>query len=365
MSRLSPGIRSRLLPWSLCSLLLQAFLCTADHPAQLPCNEQELASEFCTTSGRQSLLQVTRSSYVKARPEANVFDNGDAIVDEALADLESNSVPGMLSELKDSVSATEFFTENEGTDGKKSSDNSDASQSPSEEPESVGSEKLHVENLLAKQPGKVSGKAANASAEQPEKVPGCTPTCKWTCTEPVCEEECEPLCTPGKCETRCSTMHLAGCKLGCEQPECATVCPKNHCAKDGCPKCITNCSQPLCKLRCPQKQNCTSVCETPTCEWQCQKPQSCPKPKCKLECDVQTKDCAKSVHKEMPALKKGEIKVASFVPPSSLLQMSNELTAAEKSNHQREVLHLRATAEAMYSEASQVSRFVIELPLAS
>jgi len=409
--------RSLLLSWLLCSLLLEAVLATADHPAPSPCNgDHGLGSESCTTSGRQSLLQVTRSS-VKAMPEASVFDNGDAIVDEALADLESNSVPGMLSELKDTVSASEFFTENEGTEGKKSSDNPDLRRQEEQEelqrqeelrgqegtegkksfdnPDALqdpaGTERWNditpeeEQEELRRQSAGDAEQPREAPYQQPReapyqqpreapyqqsgnaaKVPGCTPTCKWSCSSPACEQECEPLCKPGKCETRCATMDLAGCLLGCEQPECATVCPKNHCAKDGCPKCSTHCSQPLCKLRCPQKQNCTSVCESPHCEWRCRKPERCPRPKCKLECD-QAKECLNSsVYKKLPQLRKGEIKVASFVPPSSLLQMSHgQLTTAENSDQQRKALHLGATVEAMDSETSEVTRFVIELPLAS
>jgi len=359
MVRWTPGVCQHLLTQALRVLLLEAFLSAAGHPALPPCNgEHRLASESCTTSGRQSLLQVARSSSMKASQgvqqipsEAEAFysssEGGDTIVDEALASLEANNVASTMGELKDVVSASEFVNENEGLTLEKSSDNPVALQNPS----STLLDESH-------------GNASSGSAEQPGNVSSCTPTCRWSCSSPVCEEECEPLCKPGNCETRCSTMDLAGCMLGCEQPECATICPKNHCAKPGCPKCITKCSQPLCKLRCPQEQNCTSVCESPSCKWQCQKPQRCPEPECKLECESQRKECKKSVHAKLPELEKGEIKVASFVPPSSLLQMSHgQLTPPGNGDHRIKALHLGAIVESMDGE--EISRFVVEFPLAS
>jgi hypothetical protein len=211
------------------------------------------------------------------------------------------------------------------------------------------------------------GQLVNGTAEikgsdmqAPDDSGGCVPLCKWACTSPICEEVCTPECAPPKCETRCETVELAGCKLECDQPECCTICPKKKpCAKHGCPTCTTTCSNPVCKLKCPQQQNCKTVCESPNCRWRCKQPESCPKPQCSMACETPKKDCTDSIQQKLPPLRKGELKVATFSPPSSFLQVSPGIRHAAGASKGQEVL-IAALLESADGEAR-----IVELPVST
>jgi hypothetical protein len=107
-----------------------------------------------------------------------------------------------------------------------------------------------------------------------------------------------------KCKKQC-----ASCTVHCPPPECKILCPKTHCAMDGCPpckivcdprpqqRCVAKCASPnptcwpACNTDCWNK--CESVCDgpggkRPFCHLICRKPEDfgliCPEPECKLPC---------------------------------------------------------------------------------
>lgn len=162
------------------------------------------------------------------------------------------------------------------------------------------------------------------SAEPAQFAPAksCKPLCKWECESTPCEGNCRPECEQPKCETRCSSVSTKGCVMECDQPQCCTVCPKKACAgAGGCPLCVTNCSKPMCRLRCPQGQDCKSICEEPKCKWHCAEPSACPVPKCRLACE-EPSCLVGGGRRPIPALRRGELKVSTFVAPPSFIQVA-------------------------------------------
>jgi len=154
----------------------------------------------------------------------------------------------------------------------------------------------------------------------------CTPQCTWKCDSPKCSEVCTPRCQSPVCQTRCQGYDLTGCKLECNKPQCAVICPGQACATANCPTCTTRCSEPVCALKCPARQPCKNICENPRCEWNCTAPMHCPKPTCHMECQT-PRNCMGSTYKQLPPLMPGESAVQSFTAPvdgqslpSSLLQ---------------------------------------------
>jgi hypothetical protein len=306
-----------------------------------------------TMSRHTSLLQVGKASTKATTTDPGLIwdppvPDADAVIEEALKTVEAFGFPD---EVKDEVQ-----------DEVKEPISRKRSEHSLKEPalvrdlfEEIDHHRHHVEDNVT-----------SRNISDPGSPRKCTPICKWHCSSPICDQECQPRCKPPKCETRCGTVELAGCEVHCQQPECCTVCPKHRCAESSCPDCVTKCSQPLCKLRCPQRQNCTSICESPECEWNCAKPVGCPKPDCKLECAEPPKECKKSFRQKLPSLKKGEIKVSSFVPPidsPSLLQISPG-HARPAGERQHEALRLLVRVESMSSETSELLREIVELPLA-
>merc|ERR1719215_1340014 len=148
----------------------------------------------------------------------------------------------------------------------------------------------------------------------------CTPTCSWKCATPVCDEVCTPKCQAPRCQTRCNGMITSGCKMECEEPSCAVVCPERACAAQTCNACTTNCSKPMCKLNCPDNQDCTEVCETPVCTWDCKAPEKCPKPECHMECE-KPRACMDQGGDTLPAIQPGQSIIRSFETPLSPVQM--------------------------------------------
>jgi len=159
---------------------------------------------------------------------------------------------------------------------------------------------------------------AERNADATTSGDACQPLCKWECESTRCEGECTPECEQPRCETRCSAATTKGCVMECNRPQCYTLCPKRSCAgAGGCPLCTTNCSKPMCRLRCPQQQDCRGVCEEPRCKWRCKEPSTCPAPKCRLACEEPS--CVLgSQDRAIPALRRGEIKVSSFVAPRGI-----------------------------------------------
>jgi len=145
----------------------------------------------------------------------------------------------------------------------------------------------------------------------------CTPQCKWECGTRACDEVCKPKCKAPRCQTRCkipSQINTNHCKLDCDKPNCAVVCPGGATCDPvtGClhTKCQTSCSPPMCTLNCSKHPGCREVCEEPICEWECHKP-SCPKPNCTMSCDM-PHACGGQTYKDLPPICSDEVVVNSF-----------------------------------------------------
>lgn len=149
---------------------------------------------------------------------------------------------------------------------------------------------------------------------------GCTPQCSWQCESVKCDEACQPVCKPPRCQTRCKGFDTSACRMECEEPNCAVVCPKRDCPGGNCPQCYTTCSKPVCRMRCAEhEQPCRNVCTHPECKWDCHAPKDCPRPKCEMHCEP-PKDCtdpAFSISREFPPLEPGERETTSVAPSAN------------------------------------------------
>merc|ERR1719473_1671447 len=126
------------------------------------------------------------------------------------------------------------------------------------------------------------------------------------------------------------------CKMECNKPQCAVICPNECDQSSGCPgKCTTQCGHPECKLRCNDTLTCTEVCENPICEWDCAKPKECAKPDCQMHCDLP--QCAGSTYRDMPPLSAHEMVVESFG--------ANLANPAKNASGNASLLHVKSTMQ--------------------
>lgn len=147
-----------------------------------------------------------------------------------------------------------------------------------------------------------------------------TTVCKWKCAEKSCDKKCTPKCKAPRCQTRClgkASVSTNMCKMTCDKPQCAVICPNECDQSSGCPgMCTTQCGTPVCKLACNDTLACKQVCENPICDWNCTAPDKespeCKKPECILTCETH-KDCqGTNTYKDMPPIQSNEIVVDSF-----------------------------------------------------
>lgn len=159
----------------------------------------------------------------------------------------------------------------------------------------------------------------------------CTPSCHWKCMEKKCDQACKPKCKAPRCQTRCmgkASIDTKKCKMTCNQPSCAVVCPNTCDGGTGCPQaCKTECGTPVCKLACNDTLACKEVCEHPVCTWECTKPK-CPQPNCTMTCEMlDSFACLKSTYQDLPPVKQNEMVIESFsaklsVKNASLLRVN-------------------------------------------